>query len=161
MEEESNPVAVRAQFETPLPQSLPQSSAVTGSRPTLALVDAAPNSHKSGPMPSKRPISWGSARNRRARTGREAVEVVGGSVLSLGTLPAGTTEAQVDDMMMVLEVADEAPPPPTRSRPEPHPNSNPSYIISAFFSLSLYTPCDESSPSTERCERRASRASDS
>ena len=61
----------------------------------LALVDAAPDFHKSGPMPSQRPISWGSARNRRARTGREAVEVVG--VVSLGTLPAGTTEAQVDD----------------------------------------------------------------
>ena len=95
----------------PPPQSLPQSSAVTGSRPTLALVDAAPNSHKSGPMPSKRPISWGSARNRHARTGREAVEVVG--VVSLGTVPAGTTEAQVDDMMMVLEVADEATPAPS------------------------------------------------
>ena len=84
---------------------------MTGSRPTLALVDAAPNSHKSGPMPSMRPISWGSARNRRARTGREAVEVVGG-VVSLGTLPAGTTEAQVDDMILVLEVADEATPTP-------------------------------------------------
>ena len=77
----------------------------------LALVDAAPNSHKSGPMPSKRPISWGSARNRRARTGREAVEVVG--AVSLGTLPAGTTEAQVDDMILVLEVADEATPAPS------------------------------------------------
>ena len=32
--------------------------------------------------------------------------------MSLGTLSAGTTEAQVDDMMMVLEVADEAPPRP-------------------------------------------------
>ena len=83
---------------------------MTGSRPTLALVDAAPNFHKSGPMPSKRPISWGSARNRRARTGREAVEVVG--VVSLGTVPAGTTEAQVDDMILVIEVADEATPPP-------------------------------------------------
>ena len=72
--------------------------------------DAGPNSHKSGPMPSMRPTSWGSARNRRARTGREAVEVVG--VVSLGTVPAGTTEAQVDDMMMVLEVADEATPAP-------------------------------------------------
>ena len=83
---------------------------MTGSRPTLALVDAAPNSHKSDPMPSKRPISWGSARNRRARTGREAVEVVG--AVSLGTLPAGTTEAQVDDMILVLEVADEDTPAP-------------------------------------------------
>ena len=80
---------------------------MTGSRPTLALVDAAPNSHKSGPMPSKRPISWGPERNRRARTGREA------GVVSLGTVPAGTTEAQVDDMMMVLEVADEATPAPS------------------------------------------------
>ena len=108
---------------------------MTGSRPTLALVDAAPNSHKSGPMPSKRPISWGSARNRRARTGREAVEVVG--VVSLGTVPAGTTEAQVDDMMMVLEVADEATPAPNPVYDQNRiPISNPSYIISAF-SLSL------------------------
>ena len=105
------------------------SSAVTGSRPTLALVDAAPNFHKSGPMPSKRPISWGSARNRRARTGREAVEVVG--VVSLGTVPAGTTEAQVDDMILVIEVADEATPP--LSRLERHPNLNPSYIISTLL----------------------------
>ena len=170
---DSNPVGVRAQLETPLPQSLPQSSGVTGSRPTLALVDvsgadldvlgpgrrahrrallrksrlahgrlssgvtgwrptlalvdAAPNSQESDAMPSMRPTSWGSARNRRARTAREAVEMVG--VVSLGTLPAGTTEAQVDDMMMVLEVAGEAT--PTRSRPERHPKSNPSYIISA------------------------------
>ena len=34
-----------------------------------------------------------------------------GGAVSLGTLPAGTTEAQVDDMMMVLEVAGEACPP--------------------------------------------------
>ena len=52
---------------------------LTGSRPTLALVAAAPNSQESGPMPSMRPISWGSARNRRDRTGREAVEMAGGS----------------------------------------------------------------------------------
>ena len=109
-EEESNPVVVRAQFETPLPQSLPQSSAVTGSRPTLALVDAAPNFQESSPRPSNSPTSWGSARNRRARTGRETVEVVG--AVSLGTLPAGTTEAQVDDMILVLEVADEDTPAP-------------------------------------------------
>ena len=83
---------------------------MTGSRPTLALVDAAPNSHKSGPMPSKRPTSRRSARNRRARTGREAVEVVG--AVSLGTLPAGTTEAQVDDMILVVEVAGEDTPAP-------------------------------------------------
>ena len=38
--------------------------------------------------------------------------------MSLGTVPAGTTEAQVDDMMMVLEVAGEACPPPTRPRPD-------------------------------------------
>ena len=36
-----------------------------------------------------------------------------GGAVSLGTLPAGTTEAQVDDMMMVLEVADEATPAPS------------------------------------------------
>ena len=77
----------------------------------LALVAAAPDFHKSSPMPSMRPTSWGSARNRRARTAREAVEMALGS-------PAGTTEAQVDDMMMVLEVADEATPAPIRPRPE-------------------------------------------
>ena len=32
----------------------------------LALVAAAPDFHKSSPMPSMRPTSWGSARNRRA-----------------------------------------------------------------------------------------------
>ena len=74
---DSNPVGVRAQLETPLPQSLPQSSGVTGSRPTLALVAAAPNSQESSPMPSKRPISWGSARKQHHRTVVEAVEMVG------------------------------------------------------------------------------------
>ena len=32
--------------------------------------------------------------------------------MSLGTLPAGTTEAQVDDMILVIEVADEDTPAP-------------------------------------------------
>ena len=76
---------------------------MTGSRPTLALVneltgaaldvlalvndltgaallvmvDELTGFHKSGPMPSMRPTSWGSARNRRDRTGREAVEMAG------------------------------------------------------------------------------------
>ena len=49
---------------------------VTGWR-SLALVDAATNSQESSPRPSMRPTSWGSARNRRARTGREAVEMAG------------------------------------------------------------------------------------
>ena len=44
---------------------------------SLFLVDAAPNFHKSGPMPSMRPTSWRSARNRRDRTGREAVKKAG------------------------------------------------------------------------------------
>ena len=45
--------------------------------------------------------------------------------MSLGTLPAGTTEAQVDDMILVLEVAGEATPrPPNRPRPEMAVNSN-------------------------------------
>ena len=35
------------------------------------------NSKESSPRPSMRPTSWGSARNRRARTGREAVEMAG------------------------------------------------------------------------------------
>ena len=73
---------------------------LTGWR-SLALVYMLGNSKESSPMPSMRPTSWGSARNRRDRTGREAVEVVG--VVSLGTLPTGTTEAHVDDMMMVLD----------------------------------------------------------
>ena len=60
--------------------------------------------------PSIRPTSWRSARNRRARTVVEALEVVG--AVSLGTVPAGTTEAQVDDMILVLEVAGEATPAP-------------------------------------------------
>ena len=54
--------------------------------------------------------------------------------MSLGTLPAGTTEAQVDDMILVVEVAGEDTPP--LSRLERHPNFNPSYIISACL-LSL------------------------
>ena len=74
---DSNLVGVRAQLDTPLPQSLPQSSGVTGSRPTLALVAAAPNSQESSPMPSKRPISWGSERKQHHRTVVEAVEMVG------------------------------------------------------------------------------------
>ena len=105
---------------------------MTGSRPTLALVDAAPNFHKSGPLPSKRLISWGSARNRRARTGREAVEVVG--VVSLGTVPAGTTEAQVDDMMMVLEVADEATP-----APNPATTRTASQLQSLLYNIGVFS----------------------
>ena len=85
------------------------SSGVTGWRPTLVLVDAAPNFHKSGPMPSMRPF-----RGDRRETGApgRAERPSKWWAVSLGTLPAGTTEAQVDDMMMVIEVADEAPPPP-------------------------------------------------
>ena len=41
----------------------------------------------------------------------------GGSPWAPST-PVGTTEAQVDDMMMVLEVAGEATPTPNRPRPE-------------------------------------------
>ena len=64
----------------------------------------------------------------------------------------------MNGMILVAEVEGEATPAaPTRPRPETHPNSNPSYIISAFsLSLSLTHTCDKSSPSTERCERRAS-----
>ena len=43
----------------------------------LVMVDELTGFHKSGPMSSMRPTSWGSARNRRARTGREAVEMAG------------------------------------------------------------------------------------
>ena len=145
------------------PQSLPQSSAVTGSRPPRPgrrahriadcafwsdrLMSGAPDSKESSPRPSMRPTSWGSARNRRARTGREAVAMAGGSPLS--TLPAGTTEAQVDDMMMVLEVADEATPAPNRPRPDraktPH---------------FPYQPCRRAviSNRTTRCSRIAERS---
>ena len=118
------------------PQSLPQSSAVTGSRPTLALVYmltggprcAGPGlrAHRSGPrcaghgrrahrLPQIRPdvldapdfVGIGAKPARQdGQRGRR-----NGGAVSLGTLPAGTTEAQVDDMMMVLEVAGEACPP--------------------------------------------------
>ena len=43
----------------------------------LVMVDELTGFHKSGPMSSMRPTSWGSARNRRDRTGREAVEMAG------------------------------------------------------------------------------------
>ena len=43
----------------------------------LVMVDELTGFHKSGPMPSMRPTSWGSARNRRARTAREAVKMAG------------------------------------------------------------------------------------
>ena len=49
---------------------------LTGWR-ALALVYMLGNSKESSPMPSMRPTSWGSARNRRDRTGREAVEMAG------------------------------------------------------------------------------------
>ena len=42
----------------------------------------------------------------------------GGGSPWVPSTPVGTTEAQVDDMMMVLEVAAEAPPPPP-NRPRP------------------------------------------
>ena len=53
--------------------------------------------------------------------------------MSLGTLSAGTTEAHVDDMMMVLEVADEATPTPIRPRPEMALNSNPLILYGGGF----------------------------
>ena len=43
----------------------------------LVMVDELTGFHKSGPMSSIRPTSWGSARNRRDRTGREAVKTAG------------------------------------------------------------------------------------
>ena len=76
----------------------------------LVMVDELTGFHKSSPRPSMRPTSWGSARNRRDRTGGEAVEMAG--VVLGGTVPAGTTEAQVDDMILVAEVEGEAPPAP-------------------------------------------------
>ena len=83
---------------------------MTGSRPTLALVDAAPNSYDSGPMPSKSRISWGVGSKPARQDGQRGRR--NGGAVSLGTLPAGTTEAHVDDMMMVLGVAGKATPAP-------------------------------------------------
>ena len=65
-------------------------------------------------------------------TGREAVEVVG--VVSLGTVPAGTTEAQVDDMMMVLEVADEATP-----APNPVTTRTASQLQSLLYNIGVFS----------------------
>ena len=64
--------------------------------------------------------------------GREAVEVVG--VVSLGTVPAGTTEAQVDDMMMVLEVADEATP-----APNPVTTRTASQLQSLLYNIGVFS----------------------
>ena len=95
---------------------------MTGSRPTLALVDELTRllivpsgvtgcgslvlgdeltgATSSGSCPARTSMCWL------------------WSTSSLGTLPAGTTEAQVDDMMMVLEVAGEDTQAPIRPRPE-------------------------------------------
>ena len=54
---------------------------------------------------------------------REAV--LGGQNMVSSSVPAGTTEAQVNDMMMVLEVEGEATPAPIRPRPEMAPFSIP------------------------------------
>ena len=43
----------------------------------LVMVDELTGFHKSGPMPSMRPISWGSERKQHHRTVVEAVEMVG------------------------------------------------------------------------------------
>ena len=43
----------------------------------LVMVDELTGFHKSSPMPSKRPISWGSERKQHHRTVVEAVEMVG------------------------------------------------------------------------------------
>ena len=108
-------------------------------------------------MPLEAPDFVGIGEKPARQDGQRAVEVVG--VVSLGTLPAGTTEAQVDDMMMVLEVADEATP-----APNPVTTRTASQLQSLLYNIGVFSlshTCDKSSPSTERCERRASRASDS
>ena len=59
-------------------------------------------------------------------------------------MPAGTTEAQVDDQILVAEVAGEAP--PTLSRPERHSILNLSYIISAYCGGLYLTVTDHRRP---------------
>ena len=76
----------------------------------------------------------------------------------MGTLPAGTTEAQVNDQILVVEVAGEATPTPNRPRPDWGKSETLLYNI-RVFGVSL-SPWGETSPSTERCERLASLASD-
>ena len=89
---------------------------MTGSRPTLALV------YMLGQLPRIRrdafdaPDFVGIGEKPARQDGRRGPR--SGGAVSLGTVPAGTTEAQVDDMILVLEVAGEAtPPPPVRPRP--------------------------------------------
>ena len=74
----------------------------------------APSSRRRSQLPQIRPDALeapdfvGIGANPARQDGQRGRRSGGGQ--SLGTLPAGTTEAQVDDMMMVLEVADEATP---------------------------------------------------
>ena len=105
--------------------------------------DAGPGRRRSrlpqnpGPMPSMRPISWGSARNRRDRTGREAVEMAG---VVLGYRASWHDRGPGERHDSGGRSRGRGPPrgndPPNRPRPEMGSNLNPSYIISAFRSVS-------------------------
>ena len=77
------------------------------SRASLALVDELTGATSSGSCPARTSMCWP------------------WSTSSLGTLPAGTTEAQVDDQILVAEVEGEATPAPIRPRPEMAPFSIP------------------------------------
>ena len=66
------------------------------------------------------PWPWPRCVNARARGGRRGRRWPWST-----SSPAGTTEAQVDDQILVVEVAGEATPTPTRSRPDWAKNSNP------------------------------------
>ena len=81
-------------------------SGVTGWR-SLVLGDELTGATSSGSCPARTSMCWP------------------WSTSSLGTLPAGTTEAQVDDQILVAEVEGEATPAPIRPRPEMAPFSIP------------------------------------
>ena len=107
----------------------------------LVMVDELTGFHKSGPMSSMRPTSWGSARNRRARTGREAVEMAG-VVLGYRAIwhdrgPGGRHD---------FSGRSRGRGPTTRSRPELHQKSEPSYIISALLGSIHLTVTDHRRP---------------
>ena len=87
---------------------------MTGSRPTLALVYMLGQLQRIQPDALDAPDFVGIGAKPTRQDGQRGRRNGGGS---WGTVPAGTTEAQVDDMMMVLEVAGEATPTPIRPRP--------------------------------------------
>ena len=80
----------------------------------LVMVDELTGFHKSGPMPSMRPLySVGIGAKPARQDGQRGRRNGGGSPWV--PLPAGTTEAHVNGMILVGEVEGEA----TPSRPNP------------------------------------------